>query len=122
MSITSRSKSNISNSSFHPHNYRAGGLPSGATVKNYADGDYRGVPRLCAHLHWPPACTSRQQGKKGAIVMLGYALFFLLVALFAAVLGFTGIAVAAAGIAKILFYVFLVFFLLSVVMHLGRRI
>jgi uncharacterized membrane protein YtjA (UPF0391 family) len=71
---------------------------------------------------WSPACTNAQQGKKGAIVMLGYALFFLIVALFAAVLGFTGIAVAAAGIAKILFYVFLVFFLLSLVMHLGRRI
>ena len=54
--------------------------------------------------------------------MLRYALIFLVVALFAALFGFTGIAIAAAGVAKILFYIFLVFFLVSLVMHLGRRV
>ena len=53
--------------------------------------------------------------------MLRWALGFLIVALIAAVLGFTGIALAAAGIAKILFYVFLVLFLMSLVGHLLRR-
>ena len=52
--------------------------------------------------------------------MLGWALTFLVVALIAAVLGFTSIAGAAMGVAKILFYVFLVLFLVSVVMHFIR--
>jgi uncharacterized membrane protein YtjA (UPF0391 family) len=53
--------------------------------------------------------------------MLRWALGFFIVALFAAVLGFTGIAVAAAGIAKILFYLFLILFLVTMVGHLLRR-
>jgi uncharacterized membrane protein YtjA (UPF0391 family) len=52
--------------------------------------------------------------------MLGWALTFLVVALIAAVLGFTAIAGAAMGVAKILFYVFLVLFLVSLVMHFVR--
>jgi uncharacterized membrane protein YtjA (UPF0391 family) len=53
--------------------------------------------------------------------MLRWALGFFIVALFAAVLGFSGIALAAAGVAKILFYIFLVLFLVSLVSHLLRR-
>jgi uncharacterized membrane protein YtjA (UPF0391 family) len=45
--------------------------------------------------------------------MLSLALTFLIIALVAALLGFTGIYVAAAGIAKILFVVFLVLFVIS---------
>jgi uncharacterized membrane protein YtjA (UPF0391 family) len=52
--------------------------------------------------------------------MLGYALTFLVVALIAGVLGFTTVAGAAMGIAKILFFVFLVLFVVSLVMHLVR--
>lgn len=52
--------------------------------------------------------------------MLGWALTFLVVALLAGLLGFTTIAGAAMGIAKILFYVFLVLFLVSIVMHFVR--
>jgi len=51
--------------------------------------------------------------------MLSYALIFLFVALIAAAFGFGGIAGAAAGIAKILFFVFLILFVLS--FFLGRR-
>jgi len=46
---------------------------------------------------------------------------FLIVALVAGVLGFGGIAVAAAGIAKILFFIFIVLFLASLVPGLLRR-
>jgi uncharacterized membrane protein YtjA (UPF0391 family) len=53
--------------------------------------------------------------------MLRWALTFFVVALIAAVLGFTGIALAAAGIAKILFYLFLILFLVTLVGHLLRR-
>ena len=55
--------------------------------------------------------------------MLNWALTFLVIALIAALLGFTSIAGAAMGIAKTLFYVFLILFLVSLVTHLfrGRR-
>jgi uncharacterized membrane protein YtjA (UPF0391 family) len=53
--------------------------------------------------------------------MLRWALAFFIVALVAALLGFTGVALAAAGIAKILFYIFLVLFLFAMVGHLLRR-
>jgi uncharacterized membrane protein YtjA (UPF0391 family) len=45
--------------------------------------------------------------------MLGWAITFLIIALIAAVLGFGGIAAASAGIAKILFVVFLVMCIVS---------
>jgi uncharacterized membrane protein YtjA (UPF0391 family) len=54
--------------------------------------------------------------------MLYWALVFFIVSMVAAVFGFTGIAVAAAGVAKILFFIFLVLFLISLVFGLrGRR-
>jgi len=52
--------------------------------------------------------------------MLGWALTFLVVALIAGVLGFTTVAGTAMGIAKILFFVFLVLFVVSLVLHLVR--
>lgn len=52
--------------------------------------------------------------------MLGWALTFLVVALIAGVLGFTTVAGASIAIAKIIFVVFLVLFLASLVMHLVR--
>jgi uncharacterized membrane protein YtjA (UPF0391 family) len=56
--------------------------------------------------------------------MLSYAITFLIIALIAALLGFGGIAGTAVGIAKILFFVFIVLFLISAIMHgvRGRRI
>jgi uncharacterized membrane protein YtjA (UPF0391 family) len=52
--------------------------------------------------------------------MLSWSIFFLIVALVAALLGFSSIAGAAAGIAKLLFGVFLVLFLIS--LFVGRRV
>jgi uncharacterized membrane protein YtjA (UPF0391 family) len=54
--------------------------------------------------------------------MLYYALVFLLISIVAAVFGFGGVAIASAGIAKILFFVFLVLFLVSLVTHMSRRV
>jgi uncharacterized membrane protein YtjA (UPF0391 family) len=54
--------------------------------------------------------------------MLYWALTFFVVALIAAILGFGGVAIAAASIAKILFFVFLILFLFSLVAHMSRRI
>src|SRR6266849_8235033 len=53
--------------------------------------------------------------------MLRWALIFFVVALMAAVLGFTGIALAAAGVAKILFYIFVILFVLSLLGHVACR-
>jgi uncharacterized membrane protein YtjA (UPF0391 family) len=53
--------------------------------------------------------------------MLYYALVFFVIALLAAFLGFGGLAVAFAGIAKILFFLFIILFVVSLVMHVGRR-
>jgi uncharacterized membrane protein YtjA (UPF0391 family) len=52
--------------------------------------------------------------------MLSWAALFLVIALLAAVCGFTGIAGTAAGIAQTLFFVFLVIFLVSLVMGMAR--
>ena len=53
--------------------------------------------------------------------MLYWSVVFLVIALIAAVFGFTGVYVAAAGIAKILFFVFLVLFILSLLTGTVRR-
>jgi uncharacterized membrane protein YtjA (UPF0391 family) len=53
--------------------------------------------------------------------MLYYALVFLLIALIAGALGFGGMAVAFAGVAKILFCLFVILFVVSMVAHVGRR-
>ena len=53
--------------------------------------------------------------------MLRWALIFFVVALLAAVLGFTGIAAAAAGVAKVLFFLFIVLFLVTLLGHVARR-
>ncbi len=52
--------------------------------------------------------------------MLGWALTFLVVALIAAVLGFGGIAGAAVEIAKIIFFVAIVLFLIAAVVGVVR--
>jgi uncharacterized membrane protein YtjA (UPF0391 family) len=51
--------------------------------------------------------------------MLRWAVLFLIIALIAGVLGFTNIAAGASNIAWILFVVFLILFVVSLVM--GRR-
>jgi uncharacterized membrane protein YtjA (UPF0391 family) len=55
--------------------------------------------------------------------MLGWALTFLIIALIAAALGFGGIAGTAVGIAKLIFFVAIVLFVISLVYGLisGRR-
>jgi uncharacterized membrane protein YtjA (UPF0391 family) len=56
---------------------------------------------------------------RGRFIMLHWSLVFLVFALIAAVLGFGGLAGAAVGIAKILFFVFLVIWLIAFLT--GRR-
>jgi uncharacterized membrane protein YtjA (UPF0391 family) len=53
--------------------------------------------------------------------MLYYAAVFLIVALVAALFGFGGIAVGAVEIAKVLFFIFVILFVVSLVVGLLRR-
>jgi uncharacterized membrane protein YtjA (UPF0391 family) len=50
--------------------------------------------------------------------MLRWAVIFLIIALIAALFGFTDVAAASAGIAKVLFGLFLILFLIMVVLGL----
>ncbi|MFY9642818.1 MAG: DUF1328 family protein [Rhodomicrobium sp.] len=52
--------------------------------------------------------------------MLGWALLFLVVAIIAGAFGFGGIAAASAGIAQIIFYIFLALLVVSLIYHFVR--
>ena len=57
-------------------------------------------------------------------IMLWWALVFFIIAIVAAIFGFAGIVSAAASVAQVIFYVALVLFVLSFIVHLaggGRR-
>lgn len=53
--------------------------------------------------------------------MLRLAIVFFIIAIIAAVFGFGGIAAGASHIAVILFWIFVVLFLISLITGLGRR-
>jgi len=56
----------------------------------------------------------------GFSIMLSWAITFFVLALVAAVLGFGGIAAGAASIGKVLFFLFLILFVVSLVMNMVR--
>ena len=62
---------------------------------------------------------SGAQPAPGGYKMLHWSLMFLVFAIIAAILGFGGLAGTAVGIAKILFFVFLVIWLVALIT--GRR-
>jgi uncharacterized membrane protein YtjA (UPF0391 family) len=76
-----------------------------------------------ASVEGAPVRPARGIPTTSEVVMLNWAIVFLIVALIAGVLGFGGISATAAGIAKILFFIFLVLFLVSLIARLvqGRR-
>jgi uncharacterized membrane protein YtjA (UPF0391 family) len=53
--------------------------------------------------------------------MLGWSMTFFVIAFFAAVLGFGGLAAGAAGIAKFLFFLFVAMAIVSFAVHVARR-
>jgi len=53
--------------------------------------------------------------------MLYWAVVFLVIAIMAGFLGFGAVAFAAAGFAKICFFIFLVLFLVSLIRHATRH-
>ena len=79
--------------------------------------------RLPEHFSGSDACVgmaSVATTDKGPTAMLRYALIFLVIALIAAALGFGGLAGTAVGIAKLLFYIFIILFVVGLIMHLVR--
>jgi uncharacterized membrane protein YtjA (UPF0391 family) len=56
-------------------------------------------------------------------MLLYWSLMFLLIAIIAGLFGFGGISASAVGIAQVLFFIFIVLFLVSLLYHLmtGRR-
>ncbi|GIL20835.1 MAG: DUF1328 domain-containing protein [Candidatus Jettenia sp.] len=54
--------------------------------------------------------------------MLYWAAVFFVISIIAALFGFTDIAVASVSIAKILFFIFIVLFIISLVLGLVRRL
>jgi uncharacterized membrane protein YtjA (UPF0391 family) len=69
---------------------------------------------------FPPPGIDGGTRRQGGQAMLGLVVTLLVIALIAAVLGFGGIAGAAVGMAKIVFFVALVLFLISLVFGLSR--
>jgi uncharacterized membrane protein YtjA (UPF0391 family) len=68
------------------------------------------------------AQLSTGAGVKRGNAMLYWAFLFLVIAIIAAIFGFGIAASAAAAIGKILFLLFLVGFVISIVVHMGRRV
>src|ERR1700733_7568514 len=82
--------------------------------------------QVVSKLHSTTAGPARPSLEAAGLIrrttMLYYALVFLLIAILAAVFGFGGVAIVSAGIAKILFFVFIVLFLVSLITHMSRRV
>jgi uncharacterized membrane protein YtjA (UPF0391 family) len=95
-------------------------LISGESCKSANDRDGSSKNLTFTHAHQNFGAIHPAKEVK---LMLGWAVTFLIIALIAAVLGFGGIAAASAGIAKLLFFLFLVicvvFFFLG---WRGRRV
>jgi uncharacterized membrane protein YtjA (UPF0391 family) len=53
--------------------------------------------------------------------MLRWAIIFFIIAIIAAIFGFGGIAAGAIGIAKVLFWIFVVLFIISLIVGFSRR-
>jgi uncharacterized membrane protein YtjA (UPF0391 family) len=80
-------------------------------------------PSDCNPTAFAGHCSSPQNvADTGVAIMLHYAAVFFVIALIAAVFGFGGIAVGAAGIAKILFIIFLIGAVITFLMSMGRRV
>ncbi len=69
----------------------------------------------------PPQQAADARSQPEEKVMLHYAIVFFVIAIIAAVFGFTGIAAGAAEIAKILFYIFLVVFVVTLLLGVVRH-
>ena len=98
-------------------------LPAGVSILKYGkhpiarrDSPCKGFGKTSGAPAAQPPKTSQGGGN-----MLYWALIFFVVSIIAAVFGFTGVSTAAAGIAKILFFVFLIVFIVFLITGMARR-
>ena len=97
------------------------GLRAGSTFcleHGSADAPCADVDEPYRSVHHGSVCFRAVHRERSSMNLLHWALVFLVVALIAALFGFVGIVAAAVEIAKILFGIFLVIFLLLLVLHL----
>jgi uncharacterized membrane protein YtjA (UPF0391 family) len=80
----------------------------GSARQKFKIGNYRGGTSL-----WPA-----QKLWSGPMTILKWALIFFLVSIVAGILGFTDISAASADVARFLFYVFVVIFLVLLILGL----
>jgi uncharacterized membrane protein YtjA (UPF0391 family) len=76
----------------------------------------RGAALTVARIFKPESKTKKTKG----CVMLGWVVTFLIIALIAGILGFGGVAGASIEIAKFIFFIAVVLFLVSAVVGLAR--
>jgi uncharacterized membrane protein YtjA (UPF0391 family) len=69
----------------------------------------------------PGLVLSKRERETEVLTMLGWVVTFLIIALIAGILGFGGIAGASMEMAKIIFFIALVLFLISAIVGVGRR-
>jgi uncharacterized membrane protein YtjA (UPF0391 family) len=79
----------------------------------------RTTRRACGHFYIGAGSNFAVNTAEESI-MLHYAVVFFVIALIAAVFGFTGIAAGAAGIAQTLFFVFLILAVISFLVNVFR--
>jgi uncharacterized membrane protein YtjA (UPF0391 family) len=79
---------------------------------------------LPAFIGWHGFCFDNRKPRRARVTkdpaMLYWAAVFFVIALLAAVFGFGGIAASAVGVAKVLFFVFLILAVVSLIF--GRRV
>jgi uncharacterized membrane protein YtjA (UPF0391 family) len=85
-------------------------------------GTFVPVQELVLQAKRDDACyaESKSQRESGVIVMLSWVVTFLIIALVAGILGFGGIAGVSIEIAKTIFFIAVVLFLISAVVGLAR--
>jgi uncharacterized membrane protein YtjA (UPF0391 family) len=76
--------------------------------------------RFVLQIRWHDLGCIRFHNKNREVFMLSWTLIFLIVAVIAGALGFTGVAGAAVGIARVLFTIFIILFLATLVFGLVR--
>jgi uncharacterized membrane protein YtjA (UPF0391 family) len=59
--------------------------------------------------------------QKGEVIMLYWSIVFFIVSIVAALFGFGGISAATSDIAQILFFIFAVLFIVSLIFTLARK-
>jgi uncharacterized membrane protein YtjA (UPF0391 family) len=81
-----------------------------------------GIGTFLSHrgFHREGRCDHAAGTTNEAVIMLGWAITFLIVALIAGILGFGGVAIISVEIAKIIFVVAIILFLISAVFGFMR--